>query len=66
MRKINEEFNVPYYIFEEILEYVELSAKGNCKYSKWENIKSLLNLAVVNNRLSREQAEHIKDTFFRK
>lgn len=30
MEQINEEFNVPYYIFEEIIEYVELTAKGYC------------------------------------
>lgn len=34
MEKINEEFNIPYYIFEEIVEYVELTSKGNCKIMK--------------------------------
>ena len=52
---INEEFNIPYYIFEEITEYIELTAKGHCKCMKWDNIKSLLNLAVVNKRLSRNK-----------
>ena len=47
MEQINEEFNVPYYIFEEIIEYVELTAKGYCKCMKWENIRALLRLAVV-------------------
>lgn len=65
MNTINEEFNIPYYIFEEITEYIELTAKGNCKCMKWENIKSLLNLAVVNNRISREQAEFLKAKFSR-
>ena len=43
MNEVNEDFNIPYYIFEEITEYVELTAKGHCKCMKWENIKSLLN-----------------------
>lgn len=65
MNTINEEFYVPYYISEEITEYVELTAKGHCKCMKWENIKSLLNLAVINNRLTREQANFLKEKFNR-
>lgn len=65
MENINKNFNVPYYIFEEILEYVELTAMGKCKTMKWNNIKSLLNLAVVNNRLTENQAEYLKKTFCR-
>lgn len=65
MEKLNKDFNVPYYIFEEILQYIELTAKGNCKTMKWENIKALLNLAVINNRLTKEQAEYLKETFCR-
>lgn len=65
MEKINKDFNVPYYIFEEILEYIELTAKGHCKSMKWNNIKSLINLAVLNNRLTKEQAEYLKKTFYR-
>ncbi len=65
MEEINKDFNIPYYIFEEILEYVELTAKGKCKTMKWENIKSLLNLAVINNRLTNEQARYLKETFCR-
>ena len=65
MNTINEEFNIPYYIFEEITEYIELTAKGHCKCMKWENIKSLLNLAVVNKRLSRQQAEFLEKEFCR-
>ena len=57
MNKINEEFNIPYYIFEEIVEYVEKSAKGYSGCMQWENIKGLINLAVINNRLSKEQAD---------
>ena len=40
-------------IFEEITEYIELTAKGNCKCMKWENINSLLNSAVLNNRITK-------------
>ena len=65
MEKINDEFNIPYYIFEEIVEYIEQSAKGECKCMKWENVKSLLNLAVKNKRLSERQAEHLKEEFCR-
>ena len=65
MNKFNDEFNVPYYIFEEIVEYVEQTAKGNCKIMKWENIKSLLNLAVINKRITRPQAEYLKKQFCR-
>lgn len=65
MEKLNKDFNVPYYIFEEILEYIELTAKGHCKSMKWNNIKSLINLAVINNRLTKEQADYLKKTFYR-
>ena len=65
MNTINEEFNIPYYIFEEITEYIELTAKGRCKCMKWENIKSLLNLAVINNSLSKQQANFLKEKFCR-
>ncbi len=63
MEKINEEFNVPYYIFEEIIEYVELTAKGYSKCMKWENIRALLRLAVVNERLTEQQAEFLEKEF---
>ena len=66
MEQINEEFNVPYYIFEEIIEYVELTAKGYCKCMKWENIRVLLRLAVVNNKLTEQQAEFLEKEFYRK
>ncbi|MDR0978779.1 MAG: hypothetical protein LBL91_02415 [Lachnospiraceae bacterium] len=65
MQEINEDFNVPYYIFKEIVEYIELTAKGCCKCMKWSNVEALLNLAVVNERLSKKQVEHIKQEFCR-
>lgn len=65
MEKINEDFNVPYYIFEEIVDYVELTAQGHCKCMKWENIKSLLRLAKVNSRLTEQQVNFIIERFNR-
>lgn len=32
---------------------------------KWENIKSLLNLAVINNRLIKQQADLLKHLYCR-
>lgn len=65
MELINEDFDIPYYIFEEITEYIELTAKGCCKTAKWNNIKTLLNCAKVNNRLSEQQVKYIIDTYCR-
>ena len=65
MEKINEDFNVPYYIFEEIVEYIEQTAEGRCRCMKWENIKSLLNLAVINNRLTKKQSELLQRKYCR-
>ena len=65
MEQLNKEFNVPYYIFEEIVDYVELTAKGYSKCMKWENIKSLLKIAVINNKLTKEQAQFLEKEFCR-
>lgn len=65
MKEINNDFNVPYYIFEEITEYIEQTAQGRRKCSKWENIKSLLILAKANNKLNDEQVTFIIDKFNR-
>lgn len=61
----NKEFNVPYYIVEEIVDYVELTAKGYSKCMKWENIKVLLNCAKVNNRLTQEQVKFLIEKYNR-
>lgn len=66
MNTINEEFYIPYYIFEKITEYIELTAKGYCKCMKWDNIKSLLNLAVTNQKLTINQANFLKEKSCRK
>lgn len=65
MDKINEDFNVPYYIFEEIVEYVEQTASGRCRCMKWENIRSLLRMAVMNKRITEKQAELLEERFCR-
>lgn len=61
----NEEFNIPYYVFEEIVEYVELTSEGNRKSKKWENVKALTNLAVMNGRLTKSQGEFLLKTYNR-
>lgn len=65
MEEINKDFNVPYYIVEEIVEYIELTNQGYCKSMKWENIKALLRLAKVNNRLSSNQVKFIIEKYNR-
>lgn len=65
MKQLNDDFAIPYYIFEEIVEYIELTSKGYCKCMKWENIKSLLNLAVINKKLTIEQSNFLKEKFKR-
>ncbi|MBR5228038.1 MAG: hypothetical protein IKV94_05330 [Clostridia bacterium] len=56
---MNEEFNIPYYIFEEIVSYVE---KGK-KLAHWNNIRILLRMAIINNRLTKEQVEFLEKTY---
>ena len=65
MEELQGDFSVPYYVFEEIVEYIELKAIGKNKSMKWKNIKSLLRLAVMSNSLSKEQAKHIEKKFCR-
>lgn len=65
MEQTNKDFSVPYYIVERIVDYVELTAKGYSKCMKWENIKALLRLAVVNNRLTNEQAQFLEWKFYK-
>lgn len=58
-------FIVPNYIAEEILEYIEQTAQGRCKCMKWRNIQALLGLAIINGRITREQADVIENKFCR-
>lgn len=64
--KINNlEFIIPFYIFEEIVEYVEEVALGKCKSEKWQNIKKLLRLAFINDRMTKEQVKYIEKKYNR-
>lgn len=65
MEIINGEFDIPYYIFEEIVDYVEKTSQGHCKSMKWENIKSLLRLAKFNKRLTDEQVNFLINKYNR-
>ena len=65
MEKITENFIVPNYIAEEILEYIEQTAQGRCRCMKWGNIRALLGLAIINGRITREQADVIEKLFCR-
>ena len=61
MEEIYKEFEIPYYIFEEIVEYIE-QTKGRCRYMKCENIKALLRLSQAKDRLNATQVKYIIDT----
>ena len=63
MSKINPEFNIPYYVFEEIVDYIECT--NNSIYSNWENVRAMLRLAVVNNRLTEEQCNFLMNRYNR-
>ena len=65
MEEINKDFDVPYYIFEEIIEYIELTKQDYCKSMKWGNIKKLLRLAQVNHRLTDKQVNFIIEKYNR-
>ena len=65
MEQINEDFDIPFYIFEEIVDYIEQTAQERCRTMKWQNIKSLLKLAQKSNRLSSEQVDYIINTYCR-
>lgn len=65
MEQLNKDFNAPMYIVEELADYLELTAKGYSKCMKWENIKSLLKLAQINNRLTENQVQYIINTYCR-
>lgn len=65
MEKINKDFNVPFYIVDEIIEYIELTKQGYCKTAKWQNIKALLGLAKVNDKLSSEQVNFLIEKYNR-
>ncbi len=65
MNKINKDFSVPMYIVDELVFYIEETAKGKCKSMKWNNIKSFLRLAQVNDRLTEQQVKYLIKTYCR-
>lgn len=58
--EINEEFNIPYYVFEEIIEYLQLTVQGNHNPLKWANVEALMGCAKINKRLTNKQIETIR------
>lgn len=50
---------IPDYVNDEIEKYKWKKQNGNSGIATYENIKSLLGLAVLNNRITREQADRI-------
>lgn len=65
MEKIKKDFSIPFYIVEELIDYVELTSQGKCKSAKWSNIKALLRLAKVNDRLSNDQVNFLIEKYNR-
>lgn len=62
---INANFDIPYYIFEAIVGYYESLKDGVYDKCKWEEVKILLNMSVLNNQITTEQSDYIKETFHR-
>lgn len=63
--KIDEEFNIPYYVFEAIVNYVEHSAKETYSRESWNEVVMLINMAQMNDRFSESQAKKLKEKFCR-
>lgn len=57
---VNEEFNIPFYIFDEIIEYFELTEQGKKNPVKWANVEALMGCARINKRLTMKQIEEIR------
>ena len=62
---MNLEFRLSYHILEDIVEYIEDTAKGKCKSMKWENIKYLLRLEVTSGKITEEQYKFLIETYCR-
>lgn len=56
---------IPNYIKEELEDYIKQTELGKSKMMKWNNIKSLLGLAKINNRLNSEQVKYIIEKYNR-
>ncbi|MGN1327910.1 MAG: hypothetical protein ACI4VQ_07555 [Clostridia bacterium] len=64
MEQETENIQIPQYIKEEIEEYIELTEYGKNKCMKWDNIRALLRLAVINKRITNEQAKIIEERYY--
>ena len=54
---INKDFSIPYYIFEELVEYYQMGKP----IARWNNLTSLMNLARANDRFTETQVERFKE-----
>ena len=54
---------IPNYLVEEIKEYTQQTKQGRSRYTKWENIRALLGMSVVNNRITRKEATAIEKKY---
>ena len=65
MENINPDFNIPFYIVEELITYIELNALGYSESKRWDTIKALLRVAKVNGRFSKEQIDFLESKYCR-
>lgn len=63
MENVNKDFDIPYYIFEEIIEYITLDGTIEQRKEKSNNLNALLRLSIINRRLTKEQVIFLKDSF---
>ncbi len=61
----NEDFNIPFYLVQELVSYVEERTKGKNRSSQWQNIMALIGLAKINERITPEQAKFLIEEFNR-
>ncbi len=52
-------FNIPEYITEEVKEYIKDESNGKNRYMKFENIRALIGLAILNDRITKEEGREI-------
>ena len=64
-RNEDGETYIPFYIVNDIVEYIEYKGGISDKIKRWSNISTLINGAVLNHRLTREEATKIKEKFCR-
>jgi hypothetical protein len=58
-KNINENFDIPFHIFEEIVQYVQ---KGKPS-TKWNNIYTLIKMSECNHKISSSQAKYLIETY---